>query len=191
MVIFRVLLRDWQGKWAAADTRRFVHSILPKVSLRPWFEGQREDRKFVSTMSTIMSGHCTARSHLCRFRNVEGAACIYLKDFETLDHLIWHCERFETERRRLTDTTYCTRCAAWDSCLGPKCGSFMENQKVSVCFLIFLKDAELIICPEVSDGNLFSNKSYRNIDFDANYPRKNTFKNAHFKGLRPFHSGVI
>jgi hypothetical protein len=29
--------------------------------------------------------------------------CLRLKDYKTEDHLIWHCERFETERRRLTD----------------------------------------------------------------------------------------
>jgi hypothetical protein len=57
-----VLLREWQGKWDAADTGRYAHSIYPKVSLRPWFEGQREDMKFVSTVSRIMSGHCNARS---------------------------------------------------------------------------------------------------------------------------------
>jgi hypothetical protein len=53
-----VLLREWQVKLDAADTGRFAHSILtPKVSVRPWFEGQREDRKFVSTVSRIMFGH--------------------------------------------------------------------------------------------------------------------------------------
>jgi hypothetical protein len=35
-----VLLRKWQGKWDAADTGRFAHSILLKVSLRTYFEGQ-------------------------------------------------------------------------------------------------------------------------------------------------------
>jgi hypothetical protein len=33
-----VLLREWQKKWDMADTGGFVHSILPKVSSRPWFE---------------------------------------------------------------------------------------------------------------------------------------------------------
>jgi hypothetical protein len=103
-VDFQGLAREWQGKWDAADNGRFAHSILPEVSLRPWFDGQRECRKFVSTVSRIMSGHCTTRTHLSRFRIVEGAICIYLKDYETMDHLIWHCERFDTERRRLTDT---------------------------------------------------------------------------------------
>jgi hypothetical protein len=73
-----VLLREWQGRWDAADTCRFTHSILPKVSLRPWFEGQRKDRKFVSTLSRI--GLLKDR-----FRIVE---------------------RFETDRRRLTCTRY-------------------------------------------------------------------------------------
>jgi hypothetical protein len=36
-----VLLIEWQGKWDAADTGRFAHSVLPKVSFRPWFDGYR------------------------------------------------------------------------------------------------------------------------------------------------------
>jgi hypothetical protein len=40
-----ILLRDWQRKWDAADTGTFAHSILTQVSLRPCFEGQREDSK--------------------------------------------------------------------------------------------------------------------------------------------------
>jgi hypothetical protein len=51
----------------------------------------------------MMSGHCAARSHLSRFKIVDEAMCVCLKDYETVYHLIWHCERFETERRRLTD----------------------------------------------------------------------------------------
>jgi hypothetical protein len=37
-----VLLREWQGKWDAADTGRFAHSILPKVSRRNLFPLCRE-----------------------------------------------------------------------------------------------------------------------------------------------------
>jgi hypothetical protein len=31
-----VLMREWQGRWDAADIGRFARSILPKVSLQPW-----------------------------------------------------------------------------------------------------------------------------------------------------------
>jgi hypothetical protein len=58
-----VLLQEWNENWDAVDTVRFTHLILPKVSLRPWIEGKRKNRKFVSTESRIMSGHCAARSH--------------------------------------------------------------------------------------------------------------------------------
>jgi hypothetical protein len=42
-----VLLREWQKKWDLADTGRYAHYVLPKVSLRPWFEGQKGERSFV------------------------------------------------------------------------------------------------------------------------------------------------
>jgi hypothetical protein len=70
-----VLLRDWQRKWDLADTGRFAHSILPRLSLRLWFEGQKEERSFVTSVSRIMSGHSSLRSH-------------YRFDYETVDHLI-------------------------------------------------------------------------------------------------------
>jgi hypothetical protein len=66
-----VLLREWQEKKNATDTGRFTHFILSKVFLRPWFEGQREDMKFF-TVSRIMFGRCTARSHLSRFSATTG-----------------------------------------------------------------------------------------------------------------------
>jgi hypothetical protein len=50
-----------------------------------------------------MSGHGTARSHLNRFRIVEGAIFICLKDSETVKHLLWYCKRLVTKRRHLTD----------------------------------------------------------------------------------------
>jgi hypothetical protein len=71
-----VLLREWQGKKDAGNTGRFVQYILPKVSLQLWFEDQREGRKFVSTVSSIMSG--AARSQLSRFRTVEEPMCVCL-----------------------------------------------------------------------------------------------------------------
>jgi hypothetical protein len=36
----------------------------------------------------------------------EGAMCVCLQDYETVDHLIWHCERFGSERHRLVDALF-------------------------------------------------------------------------------------
>jgi hypothetical protein len=67
----------------------------------------------------------------------------------------------------------------------------MKNQQLLTCFLSFLKDAGLILWSVINDWNLFSNKSYRNIDSDFKYTTKNTFKSPHFKGERPIQPSAI
>jgi hypothetical protein len=96
-----VLLLEWQRRWDAAVTSRFApysRGYLFNLVLRV----KERTVKKNSTVSRIMSG--AAQSHLSRFRIVEGVMCVFLKDYEIVDYLIWHCEIFETERRRLTDT---------------------------------------------------------------------------------------
>jgi hypothetical protein len=73
------------------------------VTLRPWFGGLKEERSFVYTVSRILSGHCSVRPHLGRFRIVEDLMCVCAGNYETVDHLIWHCERFRLKRHRLID----------------------------------------------------------------------------------------
>jgi hypothetical protein len=53
-----------------------------------------------------MSRHSSGWSHLDRFGIVEDPMCVCLKDYETMGHLTWHCERFGSERHRLIDA-YC------------------------------------------------------------------------------------
>jgi hypothetical protein len=84
------LMRAWQTKWDSTETGKFAHSIAPDVTLRPWFEGQQKKRRFVSTVSRVLSGHCSVRLHLWRFRIVEDLMCVCAGDYETVDHLIWH-----------------------------------------------------------------------------------------------------
>jgi hypothetical protein len=51
-----------------------------------------------------MSGHSSVRSLLDRFRIFEDPMTVLcLKDYEIVDHLIWYCARFRSERHRLID----------------------------------------------------------------------------------------
>jgi hypothetical protein len=70
---------------------------------RLWFEGQKEKKRVVCTVSRVLSGHCSVRSHLDRFRIVEDLMCVCAEDYETVDHLIWQCERFRVVRHRFID----------------------------------------------------------------------------------------
>jgi hypothetical protein len=49
------MLDEWQKSWEIAEIGRFSHSIFPKVSLRPWFEEWRAERKFITTVSRNIS----------------------------------------------------------------------------------------------------------------------------------------
>jgi ribonuclease HI len=62
------------------QTGIFAHSIFPDVTHRPWFEGQKEDRRFVCTVSRVLSGHCFVRLHLGRFRIVEDLMSVCVQE---------------------------------------------------------------------------------------------------------------
>jgi hypothetical protein len=70
------MLFEWQKSWEVAETQKFSHSIFPRVSLRPWFEEWRAERKHITTVSRIISGHCGLRAHLKRFSIVDGSMCL-------------------------------------------------------------------------------------------------------------------
>jgi hypothetical protein len=55
----------------------------------------------VTTISRVMSGHCSIRAHLERFKIVWDPICVCVMNYETVDHIIWECSIFEVERRQL------------------------------------------------------------------------------------------
>jgi hypothetical protein len=81
-------MRAWQIKEDSADTGRFTHSIFPYVILRPLFEGPKEKRRFVCTVSRVLSG--IVENLMC--------VCVCAGDYETVDF-----EKFRQERHRLID----------------------------------------------------------------------------------------
>jgi hypothetical protein len=62
-----------------------------------------EKRRFICTVSRVLSEYCSVRLHLGRFRIVEDLMRVCAGDYETVEHLIWHCERFRLERHHLID----------------------------------------------------------------------------------------
>jgi hypothetical protein len=94
----QAMVKQWQYVWRTGDTGRLANSIRTVVSVKPWFDEQAEERSFVTTISRIMSGHCSIRAYLERFRIVGDPICVCMMNYETVDHIIWECSRFEVER---------------------------------------------------------------------------------------------
>jgi hypothetical protein len=97
----QAMVKQWQHVWRTGDTGRITYSIRPVVSVKPWFDGQAVGRSFVTTISRVMSAHCSIRAHLERFKIVGDPICVCMMNYEMVDHIIWECSRFEDERRQL------------------------------------------------------------------------------------------
>jgi hypothetical protein len=69
------------------------------VSVKPWFDRQAEEKGFVTTISRVISGHCSIWAHLERFKIVGDQLCIM--NYETVDHFFSEWSRFEFERHQL------------------------------------------------------------------------------------------
>jgi hypothetical protein len=87
----KAMVKQWQHGWRTADSGRFAHTIRPVVLVKPWFDGQAEERSFVTTISRVISGH----------RIVGDPICVCMMNYATVDHFIWECSRFEVERHQL------------------------------------------------------------------------------------------
>jgi hypothetical protein len=88
------------GRMAGSRWNRkvFAFHLFQGVSLRPWFEECRTERKLITTVSSIISGHCGVKAHLKRFSIVDGSMCVCLEDHETVNHIIGKCSRFSSQR---------------------------------------------------------------------------------------------
>jgi hypothetical protein len=59
ILVRQAMVKQRQHVWRTGDTGRFAHSIQPVVLVKPWFDGQAEERSFVTTISRVMSDHCS------------------------------------------------------------------------------------------------------------------------------------
>jgi hypothetical protein len=100
------MLDKWQKIWEVAETGRFLHSIFPMVSFRPWFEEWRTENNLITTVSMIILEHCGVRAHLKRF-SIVGSMCVCLEDHETVHHIIWKCSVFRLKKHAIFKGYYC------------------------------------------------------------------------------------
>jgi hypothetical protein len=80
---------------------RYTFSISPCMQLHPWFHGVKADRPFIRVVSRLMSNHTWVKSRLNRIKIVAEAVCGCREDYETVDHILWSCFPYETERMQL------------------------------------------------------------------------------------------
>jgi ribonuclease HI len=95
------MLQKWQQRWRNDDMGRYTFSIYPQVSLLPWFSKLQFTRPIITQISRLISNHTRVKSHLNRINIVSEALCACEKDYETIDHLLWHCPLHQSNRDNL------------------------------------------------------------------------------------------
>ncbi|XP_055584903.1 uncharacterized protein LOC129737766 [Uranotaenia lowii] len=97
-------LVNWQRKWDEDEDGRWLHSIIPKVSLKPWFNRLDLSRDFIRIFSRLMSNHCSLDAVLYRFDIAGSNLCSCGQGYHDIEHIVWSCEVHLVARTNLIDS---------------------------------------------------------------------------------------
>ena len=101
--------KEWQRRWESTDKGRWTHRIIPEVG--DWTSRKHGLVSFHLTQ--ILTGHGCFRSYLKRIGVYQTADCPACPGCdEDVNHVLFHCPRFEEERERFQ--------ATWESPLSPE-----------------------------------------------------------------------
>jgi hypothetical protein len=92
--------QEWQLRWNQSDMGRYAYSIFPQIPKKPWFTKLETERKFITTINRLISNHTCLNTHLYRIGIKDVQICPCGEDYESIDHVLWACERFRSERRQ-------------------------------------------------------------------------------------------
>jgi hypothetical protein len=126
------------------NTGRFTHSIIPSVTLKSWFADWKMERKVVTTVSRIMSGHCGVRAHLKRFEIVEDV-CLFGRPSINHQSTRFSSQRIVVHRRFVSievvvETPLRDFCAQSNWVVVKECHAFLMecDMKLPFAMIVFL-----------------------------------------------------
>ena len=105
-------LRDGRSGERILVGRDFLHPSRPGLgpthSLLQWVPGQdRLGTKITlnTKLTAVLTGHGKTRAYLHRFNLRDDARCICGHNDQTMDHLLFHCDKTSTQREALIHQT--------------------------------------------------------------------------------------
>jgi len=88
--------QKWQAEWTASNKAAATKQYFPSVQ-------QRLGIKLTLTakLAAVLTGHVKTRANLYRFNIRDDARCICGHNDQTMDHLLFQCEKTSTQREIL------------------------------------------------------------------------------------------
>ena len=94
----------WKNEWTTGrETARRLRSISkqPDTTTGPKLYNALQQRKHVTWISRLRTGHCHLNEYLYRFNIIETPMCECGAEKETVDHYLLNCELYDEERDAL------------------------------------------------------------------------------------------
>lgn len=103
-LFFKNSLRSHFRKWCIEigllkGTRYFNSFFQPRR--HPWFYNLHIPRRTIVSINRLRSGHSSLRDSLFKFKIVNDPMCPICAQIEDANHILWQCQRFETQRSTL------------------------------------------------------------------------------------------
>jgi hypothetical protein len=89
-------IRKWQLKWEESAKRAITKEFFPSVERR-----LTVNLNLSPTVTTIKTGHGNIRAYLNRLKTIGSPECPCENGIQTVDHLIFQCNRLKNERENL------------------------------------------------------------------------------------------
>jgi len=88
--------QKWQAEWTASNKAAATKQYFPSVQNR-----QGIKLTLTAKLAAVLTGHGKTRAYLYRFNLRDDARCICGHNDQTMQHLLFHCEKISTQREVL------------------------------------------------------------------------------------------
>ncbi|CAB0032705.1 unnamed protein product [Trichogramma brassicae] len=96
-------LSKWQEAWDRSKKARWTHRLIPNI--RVWIERRHGELNYHLTQ--LLTGHGFFKHHSRRYDYNQSAQCpVCPSSIENVEHVFYHCPRFNEERERLHSLLY-------------------------------------------------------------------------------------
>ena len=100
--IKKQMVTKWNRKYACSETVSSIQDIFYEVRKRNCY-GER-DRPTFAALNQLLSGHSILNSHRAKIDKNFSSICDNCQELEDVDHFVFHCGKYTTERNRLERT---------------------------------------------------------------------------------------
>jgi CHAT domain-containing protein len=92
--------QKWQGKWTRSNKEAATKQYFPSVQDR-----LRTKLTLTTKLAAVLTGHGKTKAYLYRFKLRDDARCICRHEDQTMNHLLFRCEKTSKQREVLKQQT--------------------------------------------------------------------------------------